>query len=75
MDYKIKCDKMRDWNYDTCLHCKHFTLRISPMMWKCKINNGHAELRAFWQIWASEFLRAQGIEMRDDDISIEYIER
>jgi len=74
---QIKCDQMEhDWNFDTCMNCKHFRSGDDlKNRWRCKLNSD-ADARAdFYRIWLFENAIALGIMSEDAAIlvSIEYV--
>jgi hypothetical protein len=69
---------MTEWNYDTCLYCKHFALRRpkSVTRWCCKLNSGSAkEKNDFHLIWAYNYIINRGVmdESYRYEVEIEYV--
>jgi hypothetical protein len=73
----IICDQMADgWNYDTCIQCRHFNLQVTAKgrKWSCSLNNKPAsQKRKFRRIWALEYLRNTGMDISEDEITIQYV--
>jgi hypothetical protein len=77
MGYTVKCDVMSDgWNYDNCFECKNFSTArtIKGRTFRCKLNSDTAkEKRDFYIIWGNEFLRNYGIDLSENQITVEYV--
>lgn len=77
MMYQIKCDQLHDeWNFDTCMNCKHFRSGADiNKRWRCKLNTESEYRRRFHMIWLIENAISAGImsEADRDQVSVEYI--
>jgi hypothetical protein len=77
MKCTIKCDVMSEsWNYDDCVMCRHYSgnLTAKGRIFRCKLNsNSASEKREFNLIWGHEYLRAHGVKLSEDEITVVYI--
>jgi hypothetical protein len=64
------------WDYDTCPSCRHYsvTLTHKGRNWLCSLNSKPAALKKkFRMIWALEFLRSRGVDLSEDEITINFV--
>ena len=80
MAISIKCDQMTEWNWDTCVSCKHFALQSlgKGTKWRCSLNNKTAaEKRNFYLIWATNYLIERGALDGSSryEVAVEYVSK
>ncbi len=78
-EIKIRCDQMpENWDYNICIHCRRFTSHRGKKgtTWRCSLNNrSAAEKRAFYTIWAENYLIMRGVieEKYRSIIAVDYV--